>query len=299
MGPNFAFHIFGCAVVASCLLGGCSNTVPQPKRDLMVEADHETFEFANRDDVMETSFPIDWPPTVPGDSTRNRRAPLLNGKLMLTAGSVSGDQKVNVRIEIIRPSSEPDRERWNRSLRFPEYDWMSRVRTWDRDEQWLWPNLPFLLRANGIPRHQRYGGVDPGKGVDNDFAGIVVKPLSNDEIAPALVAVDWHPPVGESVNKKSIVHKAISDDLQLCLPKKINNGELGVWLIYADFLNFQPPKSWPMEPEYDGGILSYFVVKWRRTSDGKIKLIGVENTIPPKSTGVNWQQWLSENQVGG
>ena len=291
--------VLGCAGILVSLLCGCSNSVPPVPPAITVDADHETFAFSRQSDNTQTEFRIDWPPQVPGDATRIRTPPLLNGTLLLTAGTDSGKQKLNVRIELSRPRSESDRNRWNRALQFPEYDWMSRVRTWDRDKKWLWPNLPFLLRANGVPRHQRYGGVDPGKGVDNDFAGIVVKHSGINETESVLVAVDWHPPVGEPVDKRSIVPSAISDDLQLTLPDTVENGEVSVWLIYADFLNFQPPKSWPEEPEYDGGILSYFGVKWRRTTNGKIKITDVKNVVPPKSTGVNWKQWLSENQEGG
>ena len=52
---------------------------------------------------------------------------------------------------------------------------MRYVRVWDKDNRWLWPNLPYLLRLHGTERVERYGGVDPGKGVDNDFAAVLMR----------------------------------------------------------------------------------------------------------------------------
>ena len=52
---------------------------------------------------------------------------------------------------------------------------MHYVRVGDADRRWLWPNLPYVLRLHGIERVERYGGVDPGKGVDDDFAANFLK----------------------------------------------------------------------------------------------------------------------------
>ena len=140
-----------------------------------IAANHKPFEFTVQDDRYILPFRLDWPPLEPTDVRRQKTSPLLSGQLIVSAGKLNKQPQLNLRIEISRPNDETDRQRWNRDLKFPEYDWMSRVRTWDRDQKWLRPNLPFLLRANGIQRHQRYSGFDPGKGVDNDFAAIVVK----------------------------------------------------------------------------------------------------------------------------
>ncbi|WP_146394840.1 hypothetical protein [Planctomycetes bacterium CA13] len=175
---------------------------------------------------------------------------------------------------------------------------MSRVRTWDRNEKWLWPNLPYLLRANGIERQQRYGGVDPGKGVDNDFAAIVVKPADASLATAELVTAEWHPPHGGFVDKRTIIHRAISDDLVWSIPDSRDHGTLNIWLIYADFLDYYPPPTWPIEAEFDGGILSYFTLEWRRLDDGRIKIVQCENTAPPASTGVEWPEWITQHQVG-
>ena len=152
---------------------------------------------------------------------------------------------------------------------------MSRVRVWDDDRKWLWPNLPYLLRAYGIEREQRYGGVDPGKGVDNDFAAVVVKPVGANGVNPNLITAEWFGPVGGKVDKRSIVHTALSDDLQWVIPAGNDSAELsgvvGVWLIYADFLESPAPDSWPETPEFNGGALAYFSIRWRVDDDGQVQ----------------------------
>jgi len=171
---------------------------------------------------------------------------------------------------------------------------MSKVRVWDDEDKWLWPNLPYLLRAHGINREQRYGGVDPGKGVDNDFAAIVAKPL--DRETPPLITAQWRaPPVGY-IDKHSVVHVAGSEDLLLTLPgPERRSGRIGVWLIYADFLGHDVPRSWPQTPEYDGGILAYFTVTWQGNEDGSIDVVKIEHEVPPSSTGVDWELWWTDN----
>ncbi len=271
-----------------------------PAFETEVKTDHEVFQFENEFDRHETPFRVDWPPKNPADHRALRSPPLLAGWVMLTTGALSSHPQINVRIKLTRADGESDRVRWNRDLKFPEYDWMSRVRTWDADEQWLWPNLPFLLKAHGVEREQRYGGIDPGKGIDNDFAAVVVRPLDANANEPPLITADWHPSNGELVDKHSVVHSALSGDLQWSIPESKNRGELGIWLIYADFLNFQPPESWPTEPEYDGGILAYFDVKWRRVDSKKnAEIITCEHVVPQRSTGVDWRRWARLNQRGG
>ena len=110
---------------------------------------------------------------------------------------------------------------------------------------------------HGIDREQRYGGIDPGKGVDNDFASVVLISLDGNQDELPLVTANWYPPLGEKVDTFTIVHKAISGDLRWLVPQNEHYGKQGVWLIYADFLEFFPPDNWPKEPEYDGGILAY------------------------------------------
>ena len=260
-----------------------------------INADHVPFEFAESMDHGESLFRVDWPPKDPTATRRLKVQPLLQGRLAVAAGRCDGLPCLNVRVELTRADSESDRERWNRLLAFPEYDWMSRVRVWDGDHEWLWPNLPYLLKAYGIERQQRYGGVDPGKGVDNDFAAVVVKPVGANVVDPDLITAQWSGPAGGTVDKRSVVHEAISDDLQWKIPVDgigAKSGVVGVWLIYADFLESRAPDSWPDTPEFNGGVLAYFSIHWKLAADGRVTIIKTLNEIPPDATGVEWETWL-------
>ena len=282
-----------------CLLAGFaiylvmppSNAPPKLKPAFTVPAIHEPFRFSNAIDSHQVDFPIYWPPDAP---RRSKNAePLLNGKLVISLGKIDGEDVLNVRTELTRPESEQDRERWNRQLAFPEYDWMARVRVWDSSTKWLWPNLPFLLRAHGIERQERYGGVDPGKDVDNDFAAVVLKPIDvqSDEELPVEVSVEWHGPRSAPVNKRSIVHRALSDDLQVAVGSR---SKFAVWIIYADFLESAAPRGWPDEQEFDGGILAYFTINIDTAENGS-SVIDAAFEKPTHSTGVDWEQWRAEH----
>jgi len=262
-----------------------------------IRADHLPFEFAETMDRCESLFRVDWPPKDPADARRLRTPPLLNGRLAVSGGQHDGETTLNIRVVLTRADSESGRERWNRQLAFPEYDWMSRVRVWDDHRKWLWPNLPYLLRAHGIEREQRYGGVDPGKGVDNDFAALVIKPVGSAEVDTDLITAEWFGRAGGAVDKRSIVHEAFSDDLQWAIPVDgdlaAQSGVVGVWLIYADFLESRAPDSWPDTPEFNGGVLAYFSIHWRLDGDGRVAIVKTVNEIPPAATGVDWPNWLA------
>ena len=262
-----------------------------------IQADHVPFSFTEPTDRNESLFRVDWPPRDPEDARRLRVPPLLKGRLVVCSGQHRGEPCLNVRVELTRAESESDRKRWNRQLAFPEYDWMSRVRVWDDDHKWLWPNLPYLLRAYGIERQQRYGGVDPSKGVDNDFAAVVVKPVGSNEVNPDLITAEWYGPAGGNVDKRSVVNVAFSEDLQLSIPaasgSSQQSGIVGVWLVYADFLESRAPVSWPDAPEFNGGALAYFSIHWNLADDGSITIVKVLNEPPPTATGVDWPTWLT------
>ena len=89
------------------------------------------------------------------------------------------------------------------------------------------------------------------------------------------------------------MHRAISDDLQFACDQ--GDERFGIWLIYADFIDFAPPRSWPEEPEYDGGILVYFQLTLDSGDDGDKRIARVVQQVPPKATGVDWEQWREEN----
>lgn len=248
----------------------------------------------------EVPFDVHWPPREPNNASEE--PPLLQGDLSLFRDAQQPGE-FELRITLSRPHGEADRLRWNKALAFPEHSWMAEVRVWDHDRQWLWPNLPFLLRGHGEEREERYGGVDPGKGVDNDFAAVLIRPLSEDpanadnvagkrSIQP-LVSAEWH---SASHDKKSVVHSARSDTFQLRFQNTddARGGALGVWLIYADFMGAKLPNSWPDDSEYAGGILAYFELRWQQSPDGQVS-IQVEHLTPHTSTGFDWEHWSTDS----
>ena len=259
-----------------------------------------------RDRVSNTTaeFGVFWPPVDPGRPPGGSNQPLLWGTLSVFETSqdrLSSAFRLDVTLR--RQHSEDDRLRWNKTLAFPEHDWMAEVRVWDRDQKWLWPNLPFLLRAYGQERVERYGGVDPGKGIDNDFAAVLVRPPAHEQsgahksdasnTTQPLVSAEWHAVDAESLDGRSVVHVARSDEFRVRVSQdggQAESGKLGVWLIYADFLGARTPRNWPSIGEWAGGILAYFEVTWRRSANGNIEF-GIEHLVPPTDTGFDWRSW--------
>lgn len=241
-------------------------------------------------------FGIYWPPQDPGDPAGPIGEPLLRGKLSLWETTLDS---FKLTIELARPADEEHREIWNNRLAYREYDWMGRVRVWDADKKWLWPNVPYLLRAHGRNRVERYGGVDPGKDADNDFAAVLIRAydetgqveLVATQGAP-LVSAEWHPVGMDNVDRQSIVHTARSDEFTLPLGSlEVQQCRLGVWLIYADFMGSPSPETWPKKLEWAGGILAYFEIDWNTNANGKCYL-SMEQKTPPSDTGFDWEEWI-------
>lgn len=254
-----------------------------------------------------TGFPVHWPPASPSDP-RYRRPPILQGQLLFAIEPTSGREgqqetktlpladSLFLKLILTRPAAEVDRKRWNQELAFPEYEWMSRLRVWDGQQEWLWPNLPYLLRAHGIERLERYGGVDPGKGVDNDFAAVVVR-VKNES---ALASAEWY---GGSrrAGRTSIVHVANSDTFSIeveRLKQIAGQGQeisLVIDLIFADFMDWVAPEEWPSEPEFNGGILAsaVVVVSWQ---DGQTRVKSVDFGVPQSATGIDWAAWTESGR---
>jgi hypothetical protein len=179
---------------------------------------------------------------------------------------------------------------------------MDEVRVWDADSKWLWPNLPYLLRLPGQERIERYGGINPGKQVDNDFAAVLMRKYdatgetetSETEDAP-LVSAEWHAVGKSQTDLHTIVHVAESDPFLLHLGGSTGptRGHVKVWLIYADFLGARPLLTWPRHREWAGGILAYLEIDWESSPSH-----GGRGTIrhkrPKESTGFNWAGWVAE-----
>lgn len=252
-------------------------------------------------------FDVFWPPHDPRLPDQRRRRPILNGAIETRVIGPSEEPAfAAVSVTLTRPRDEMSREFWNNRLAFPDHDWMSRVRVWDANERWLWPNLPYLLRLPGKERTERYGGVDPGKGVDNDFAAVLIRSYDsegNESVATRetpFVSAEWHPEgVRGAVDTHTVVHVARSDDFRISLGdgRVGSAGKLAVWLVYADFFGFDLPTSWPKEPEYAGGGLSYFEIDWRREADGSWDT-KTRSAAPPDNTGFDWASWVAGGGVG-
>ena len=269
--------LFAC-LISIVGLSGCNDQQPVTSQN---EAAKTTSEFE-----------IHWPPRDLDRALLETDPPLLNGELSVFASELSNPDAFRLQITLRRPEGETDRVRWNKNLAFPEHSWMAKVRVWDRDEQWLWPNLPYLLRAHGEERVKRYGGVDPGKGVDNDFAAILIRTLK-EPLSQPLVSAEWYGKGANIVDGQSIVHTARSDEFTIRLDdtnREARSGRLGIWLIYADFLGASVPKAWPKKPEYAGGILAYFELNWQRSVQGGLKF-KIEHLKPPSDTGFDWAGW--------
>lgn len=262
---------------------------------------------ATQAETNRLEFGIFWPPKAPSETRGPGVRPLLNGCLLIRSEHLSNHSLMaHLRIVLSRPSDEAGREFWNSRLAFPEYDWMRYVRAWDKDNRWLWPNLPYLLRLHGLERVERYGGVDPAKGVDNDFAAVLIRKYdeSDEREDPVterrpLVAAEWYPAGGRGeVNKQTIVHTAQSDEFTLHLAGAEGQprGMAAIWIIYADFMGAKLPETWPKVPEFAGGILAYFELHWDlKTEVGQE--ISFHQVVPKRGTGFDWEQWTPRTRA--
>jgi len=251
-------------------------------------------------EMTNLAFGVFWPPQAASEISPPGARPLLNGTLVVHLERVPESNVVaRLRIILSRSSDEAGREFWNSRLAFPEYDWMRYVRVWDAGNQWLWPNLPYLLRLHGTERVERYGGVDPGKGVDNDFAAVLIRKYdargtneSVDTRRAPLVAAEWYSAGVTPVDKQTIVHVAQSEEFTLHLGRAEEDAQelAAVWLVYADFMGAKLPPIWPQTLEFAGGILACFEMGW----DLKAKHgheISVRQVVPKQGTGFDWERW--------
>lgn len=273
-------------VVCCVALSGCSTEKSTTALPDSAKNSQYAVNFSDQD-WSEHSFRVHWPPRSP-DSPKHRMQPLLNGKL-LTA--IEGCE-LRIAVLLERPSSESDRQKWNELMEFPQYEWMSSVHVWDEEQKWLWPNLPYLLRAYGEERIERYGGIDPKKLVDNDFAPVVVRCG-----ADVLLSAEWYGSSADA-DRQSIVHAARSDifnvDFEVA-EQEVESKKLFVDLVFADFMDWKPPADWPTESEMAGGILASAALVVE-LADGLVTLESVVFQVPESSTGVDWQEWMNAGQ---
>ncbi len=246
------------------------------------------------------NFDIYWPPRDPDENRATAGQPLLHGIVTLKEHTAAnGQSEVQLLLTITRPSEEADRQFWNKQLAYADLSWMDEVRVWDADSKWLWPNLPFLLRRSGLERIERYGGVDPGKHVDNDFAAILIRKYDASGKIEAtetkdspLVSAEWQADGLTKTDLHTVVHVAKSDSFIVHLGgnNQPERGKIKLWLIYADFLGARPPRTWPQEREWAGGILAYIEIDWE-TIPGQPCHAIMRHKRPEESTGFQWIRW--------
>lgn len=259
---------------------------------------------SQRKHVAMDEFDIHWPPVDLENQPEKIKRPLLRGSVAVTETvTVTDHRALEITVTITRPSTEADREFWNSQLSFADLPWMDDVRVWDSKSNWQWPNVPFLLRRAGVERIERYGGVDPGKNVDNDFAAVLIRRSDTNEgdrfrsaADLPFVSAEWHANGHQDTHLHSLVHVAKSDTFVVDVGRNAERtaGTLRLWLIYADFLSSRPPASWPKEPEWAGGILTYCEIDYQKPPDQACHAI-LTFTTPPTSTGFDWEAW-SEDQ---
>lgn len=248
-------------------------------------------------------FEIYWPPIALESKSTSGRVPLLRGDISFKELRTTGQSgSLEIVVTITRPSDEAAREFWNSQLAFSDVPWMDQVRVWDSNSLWQWPNLPFLLRRHGQERIERYGGIDPDKLVDNDFAAVLIrsydvlgKTESSATLNSPLVAAEWF---GNSAGKNDIhtlVHVARSESfkVQVGTTEENNSGMLKLWIIYADFLGSRPSTKWPREPEWAGGLLTYCEITWEKPP-GQSCRGSVGFLTPPSGTGFDWERWSDD-----
>jgi hypothetical protein len=276
------------AAVVQVLIAGCHRA--------------ESLPAAEKLDRAQCPFDIYWPPRDPHDNSVAATKPLLRGTLDLDVKqAILGGAELRLILTIKRPSAEDDRQFWNTQLAFADIAWMNEVRVWDADGKWLWPNLPYLLRLFGEERIERYGGMDPGKHVDNDFAAVLIRKYDAggtvetfETKGSPLVSAEWHPEGAGDTDGQTTVHVAKSDTflLHLGAENQPARGQVKVWLIYADFLGARPPRTWPKDREWAGGVLAYFEIDWE-TSPGQDCRGVLRHKKPDEGTGFKWAKWVT------
>lgn len=243
-------------------------------------------------------FAIYWPLQDPLAESAPRGRPLLNGRLNVWLEDPdTDDARVVIGLTLTRPSDEESRAFWNKRLLYSEFGWMSRVRVWDEEKKWLYPNLSYLFKLHGADRVERYGGWDPGKQVDNDYGAVLVRRAEED--AKTLVSARWYPVDVADAGRRTVSHVTRSD----CFTVHPAGGGPGdetpqtqrikVWFIYGDFMKHPVPKAWPDKKEDVGGALAFFYVDLTRRADGFAE---PDITLArPEHTGFDWRGWVGRN----
>lgn len=248
-------------------------------------------------------FDIHWPLIDPETEDAAETRSLLTGQLQVTQGSSEvSDVSIVISLTLVRPETDAHRTYWNSSLHYREHQWMDRVRVWDVDQKWLYPNLPFLFKLHGVDRIDRYGGWDEGHSTDNDFGAVLIRCVDvagQRSAIPAtdepLVSAAWYAEGVEDAERRTIAHRARSDEFTIHLPRKApeSSGRIKLWFVYGDFMEHPVPKNWPQEPELDGGTLAFFHIDWNLTPGRPVEFEISPRT--PEPTGFDWRTWVGRS----
>ena len=250
-------------------------------------------------------FDVHWPLAAPGAAQKPKGKRLLWGRLNVRpVGIGTAEARLILSVTLTRPDDEEHRKLWNNYGAFYRYRWMGQVRVWDARRKWLWPNLAYLFRLHGLDRRERYGGWDPGKDVDNDFAAVLIRkydPEGNEHPDTkgdrALVSAEWHSVGVEKADRQTLAHAARSDEFAVHLdgPAEAGAGRLTVWLMYADFMGEAAPPGWPAEKEFAGGTLAQYDVTGTH-GPAKPFTMAVTRVSPPVQTGFDWPSWVGRDE---
>jgi RHS repeat-associated protein len=155
----------------------------------------------------------------------------------------------------------------------------------------LWPCLPALFNAKGV----RYGGWDPAKRIDNDFAAVVIQKYDHlgKKIGVPLISAQWYADEARKGNldKSKEVYTAISDEFDMHVSDG-ENGYIKIWLVYGDIGG----NTKVAETSRGGTIAEYQITySYLRgslfSSVGKV-FVHLNHSEKASETGIDWDQWL-------
>ncbi len=217
---------------------------------------------------------------------------------------------IRVRPRMKRPNSEKFRASWNSEMMttVPE-DWerdyftrnLTRDEYYDLDDQtgvWFYPNLSEVLSATG----PRYGGYDPYKEVDNDFAAILIHHYGADgtlrtSASNPLISAKWHSV--DVTNAGSYDNSHVAGSEQFLLTPNKCGGYYVIAMMYADMMGFgSGPRCGPTAKDSNAAGQYLVVVKMEYeknpTVDGyNIKIKDI--SVPDEFLSFDWDVWNSKN----
>lgn len=171
---------------------------------------------------------------------------------------------------------------WNSSEQQVPNEWNREA--WESDSEgnrWLWPDLAKLLNGD-------YGGFDPVKRVDNDYAIVIVRhyDAEGNEVGQPQASRRWHTignPSGE------VSHVAGVEEFCIWPPCSTTAGRVQVWVVMCDTWGEPLYPGSPLEGPEDaygergGSTIAYSELHYRRDPRNGLKWSISSRTsgIPP------------------